>query len=174
MASPSRPIGIFTIDPGGHSGLTWGIYDLARPLVKEAMRTRKFSSSTTVEGNEDEQLQEYIIHWDAFTKKCDEWDVYRELVIEDFSLLPGSHTPGKEGISPVRHAWVFVGYLWGRDNPFAPTPIWQLPSIGMRYNERKMLESWGAWIKGRPHERAAFAHAGARLMRLYQNPSYKG
>jgi hypothetical protein len=135
-------IAIFTVDPGGSTGVTWGVYSLRCSLVKNAM-----------------------------TFEADNLGARKiELVIEDFILLPKIHTPGKEGISPVRIAWGLVGYIWGQNDLVGdPDPIWQSASIGMRFNTRQMLEQWGCWIKGREHERAAYAHAGARLMRLYQS-----
>lgn len=158
-------LGIFTIDPGGHTGMSWGIYNMNAGLVKTAMRTRTHSASTTIVGDELEQLDLTLMHYDLFMDVCADEGVPCELVIEDFSLLPGSHTPGKEGISPVRHAWVFVGYLWSRAD-FDQQIIWQLPGVGMRYNTRQMLENWHCWIVGKEHERAAFAHAGARLQKI--------
>lgn len=157
-------IGIFSMDPGGHTGISWGIYDLRAGLVKDCMRSRKHSDSVTIEGDEYEQLDLTLLLYDGFREVCFDDGVNCELVIEDFSLLPGSHTPGKEGISPVRHAWVFVGYLLCRDS--RPNVIWQLPGVGMRYNTRQMLTNWDAWIVGKEHERSAFAHAGARLMKI--------
>lgn len=162
----SRYLGIFTIDPGGHTGMSWGIYDMKAGLVKDCMRKRKFSGSVTITGDEQVQLAQMLTYYDDFAELCNEEEIRYELVIEDFSLLPGSHTPGKEGISPVRYAWVLVGYLWCREQPVIPDVIWQLPGVGMRYNNRQMLTNWGAWIVGKEHERAAFAHAGARLQKI--------
>jgi hypothetical protein len=146
--------------------MSWGIYDMKAGLVKDCMRKRKFSGSVTIIGDEVVQLAQMLTHYDDFVELCDDEEIRCELVIEDFSLVPGSHTPGKEGISPVRYAWVLVGYLWARDKSLAPEVIWQLPGVGMRYNTRQMLTNWDAWIVGKEHERAAFAHAGARLHRI--------
>jgi hypothetical protein len=161
------PIGIFAVDPGGHTGIAWGIFDQRQPLVKDAMLDRQASDSETIAGDEAEQLAQLVEIWDVFNDKCAKLKIPVDLVIEDFSLLPKAHKPGKEGISPVRYAWVFVGYLWGREQTNTPEVHWQLPGVGLRYNTRQMLVNWDCWVKGRDHERAAYAHIGARLMRIY-------
>jgi hypothetical protein len=162
-------IAIFTVDPGGSTGVTWGVYSLRCSLVKNAMASRTEAGSITIEGSEAVQVNKLWDLWHTF--EADNLGARKiELVIEDFILLPKIHTPGKEGISPVRIAWGLVGYIWGQNDLVGdPDPIWQSASIGMRFNTRQMLEQWGCWIKGREHERAAYAHAGARLMRLYQS-----
>lgn len=165
-------VGIFSIDPGAHTGVTWGIYPLDAELVKLAMRGRVESGSTTIEGSERQQTNQLFTLFTKFA--TDHMGTKIELVIEDFSLTPGPHTPGKEGISPVRYAWAFVGFLWGWEesvgNPGNKQKvIWQLPSNAMRYNTKKMLTNWNAWVVGREHERSAFAHVGARLMELYKS-----
>lgn len=166
--SQNQTRGIFSIDPGGSTGVAWGVFNLEEKLVKDAMRNRRVSGSQTITGNEEIQLAQLVTLWDDFVYKCDRLDIAYDLVIEDFSLLPKSHKPGKEGISPVRYAWYFVGFIHGRDMPIAQDVCWQLPGVGLRYNTKQMLDNWGCWVKGREHERAAWAHVGARLMRLYQ------
>jgi hypothetical protein len=159
-------VGIFAIDPGGSTGVAWGYYDLSRDTVAEAMQKREMSGSCTITGDEQHQIEKLSDQWYNFNTDHMGGDI--ELVIEDFSLVPGSHTPGKVGISPVRIAWGFLGYIWGYNAEIgAPTPIWQLAAKGMRFNTQQMLKRWDAWVVGKEHERAAFAHTGARLMDLY-------
>lgn len=158
-------VGIFAVDPGGSTGVAWGVFNLRQPLVKDAMRYRKDSDSATITGTEQQQIPLIADMWYNFNER----EGRNELVIEDFVLRPGIHKPGKEGISPVRYGWGLAGYLWGLNDEIGnPKIVWQSPSKGMRYNERQMLENWHAWIVGREHERAAFAHVGARLMDIFQ------
>jgi hypothetical protein len=162
-------VGIFAIDPGQHTGISTGIFDLTLPLVKEAMRGREHSVSNTITGHEWPQIYELHRLFDDFYNLCHKQLVTQiELVIEDFSLVPGGHTPGKEGVSPIRFGWGFAGYLKGLDPHADYTLTWQLPSAAMRYNTKEHLQNWDAWIRGRPHERAAFAHVGLRLFSLFK------
>jgi hypothetical protein len=163
-------IGIFAVDPGGHTGVAWGAFPLDANLVKDAMVGRICAHSVTITGNEPDQIEQLVALYAEFLIKLfDEKITRSDLVIEDFSLTPGSHTPGKEGISPVRYAWGFVGYLWGQQGINHPPVNWQLPSNAMRYNSRKFHDSYNTWVKGREHERAAWAHIAARLFKLYQH-----
>lgn len=162
-------VGIFAIDPGGSTGVAWGWYSLDKDTVADAMKERRMSKSVTVTGDEKKQIVTLEYLWHEFcTDHMPGKDEHVELVMEDFSLVPGSHVPGKEGISPVRISWGFLGYIWGLDGDAGdPNPVWQSAAKGMRFNTQQMLKRWDAWIVGKQHERAAFAHVGARLMDLY-------
>jgi hypothetical protein len=163
-------IGIFAIDPGAHTGVAWGAFPLDANLVKDAMVERICANSTTIVGTEQAQILKLTVLYHDFQRKLLDIKVpHFDLVIEDFSLLPGAHTPDKEGISPVRYAWGFVGYIWGQQQIDIPEVHWQLPSNAMRYNQRKFHDSYNTWVKGREHERAAWAHVAARLFKLYQH-----
>lgn len=166
--------GIFAIDPGGSTGLAWAIVDETSPTVADAMRKRIDRGSATVTGPEIEQAREILQHWLSFKRQCVQYRLlepdWLDLVCEDFILTPGRHKPGKEGISPVRVQWAFEGYrrsradAWRRPYHYNEM-ILQPPSAAMRFNHRKLLDSWDAWVVGRPHERQAQCHVGLRIMR---------
>jgi hypothetical protein len=162
---------IFAIDPGPNTGIAWGIFDTTN-TVRYAMTTRRHSGSATIKGKEMEQAKELFDLWQQFKEGAvREHDVAPEdveLVIEDFSLFPGGHAGGKEGVAPARIGWAFEGYRQGRAAKFraekhVSPAIWQLPSA-MR--NRKLLKKWDAWIVGKVHERSAFCHIGERLRHL--------
>jgi hypothetical protein len=163
------------IDPGGHTGVAWGLFDDRARLVEVAMREGSFKESATIEGDEYEQMELLYQLWTDFKAECvnvrclDPDKV--ELVAEDFILKPGYHKPGKEGISPARILWAFEGYRRGRaakfrrDKHISPL-ILQTPGDAARYNKRTILTSWDCWIRGKEHERAAFAHIGLRMHKI--------
>ena len=164
--------GIFAVDPGKKSGVAWAIVDERSETVATALQNKKHSGSCTVEGTEMEQALELFNFWQQFKTGCvvkhhlDPDDIV--LVIEDFSLLPGAHSGGKEGVSPARIGWAFEGYRQGRGDKFRKAKhvteaVWQLPGA-MR--NKKHLKNWDCWVVGREHERAAFCHLGERLRKL--------
>lgn len=160
------------IDPGLSTGIAWGLFDDRARLVQDAMRDGSFKESTTIEGDEYEQMEALFEIWGSFkntcvNQRCLDPDKV-ELVAEDFILRPGHHKPGKEGISPARMLWAFEGYRRGRADKFRRPKhvsplILQNPDQAMRYNKRRILGSWDCWIVGKEHERAAYAHIGLRM-----------
>lgn len=163
---------IFAVDPGKHTGVAWAIVDETADTVADALPKKKFSGSATVEGSEMEQARELFDLWEQFKvgavrkHKIDPDDV--ELVIEAFTLIPGHHAGGKEGISPARIGWAFEAYRQGRGDKYrkrkhVTEAVWQEPGA-MR--NKKHLKKWDCWVVGREHERSAFCHLGERLRHL--------
>jgi hypothetical protein len=167
---------IFAVDPGGSTGVAWGIVDMRSDTVVEAMSTRTHSGSATITVGRIERMtpkqfqkavrdQVYAIQrlWEKFTSDalCEfdkHGDVEIEYVIEHFVLTGGAyHKPGVEGIFPA----FMVGALI-MVNP-AEEIILQTAGKGMKWNTRAHLTRYDAWIVGREHERAAFAHKAARI-----------
>lgn len=165
---------IFAVDPGGSTGVAWGLFDDTAETVKDAMRSRTMSGSATVhcgrvEGSKQEiqrivrrQVDEIDQIFVDFTRELDgaKGAPDLEIVAEHFVLTAAPHhKPGVEGIFPA----FLLGALmitWQDEEEI----ILQTASTGMKWNHRKYHDSWTTWIRGREHERAAFAHIGARLM----------
>jgi len=164
--------GIFCVDPGQSTGVAWGILDdHSRGTAIEAVANRLESDSTTVTGKEPDQIRELYRLWTYFKRRCvrvnqlePDWI---DLVIEDFVLFPGEK-PGRNTTTPERIAWGFEGYrmaMYDRHRPHADPPqrhltpaIWQKSGAAHRFSDRKLLTEANAWIRGREHERSAFAH----------------
>lgn len=164
--------GIFAIDPGKQTGVAWGIFEETADTVADAMRTSVYVESTTVEGTELEQARILFELWQHFKTTCVQNFKLKpeqvDLVIEDFSLIPGAHAGGKEGIAPARIGWAFEGFRQGRASKYRSSKhvsdaIWQLPGAT---RNRRHLKNWGVWVVGKEHERAAFCHVGERLRKL--------
>jgi len=178
---------IFCIDPGGHSGVAWGIVDETAPRAIDAVRNRIQSSSVTVEGTEPEQIRDLYSLWIHFKRHVILQGLLSpeqlDLVMEDFTLRGGQNVGGKEGTMPERVAWGFEGYRMGRADEWGShhrmkhyTPItWQQPGAAARYWKKPILEDAGAWLKGKKfeHERSAYGHMLLRVNILMDNRKFK-
>lgn len=165
-------IGLFCIDPGGHTGVAWGIVDERSSLAAEAVKNRIHSRSVTFDGDPMEQARALYAHWVKFKQLCVQGGLLDpdqiELVIEDFVLYGGPHAGGRDGTAPLPIIWAFEGYRWGKYEGYRTrkhiTPItFQKSSQAFTYKSRKRLESAGAWIVGKEHERSAFSHMILRV-----------
>jgi hypothetical protein len=170
-------VGVFAVDPGGHTGLAWGIFD---PGHKEgftgALRDRLLSGSTTIIGDERTQIAEMSSLWSDFYNACvrsaclppqNVW-----LVVEDFILKPGETAGGKDATSPIALIWGLEGYRMGRLYEFQqhkrgpahmPEMVLQLAGQAKTVATNARMKDWGIWVVGREHERSAWAHVACFL-----------
>src|SRR4051794_15142811 len=108
------------MDPGGHTGLAWGIFDETASTA-EALQNGLQKGSATVTGDEYAQIERIADLWTSFYRDCvntrllDPTKV--EFVSEDFVQRPGG-SGGKEGNSPLRILWGVEGYRMGRAAEF--------------------------------------------------------
>jgi hypothetical protein len=173
--------GIFALDPGGHSGIAMGIFDVS-PLapVEEIMQKGINMNSATVEGDEYEQIKLISTYWSTFYADCVHSGCMDpeliEFVCEDFVQRPGG-SGGKEGQSPIRVMWGVEGYRLGRADEwrgrkkskvkvYAPRMILQTPGDAAAFGAGDRLRDWGCWVRGREHERSAWRHVGLRVGRI--------
>jgi|SRR5215472_6362250 len=175
---------IFCIDPGQSTGVAWGIVnENHRGTALEAVAQRLESDSTTVTGEEREQIRELYRLWTYFKRRCVHVNQLEpeqiDLVIEDFVLFPGEK-PGRDTTWPERVAWGFEGYrmaMYDRHRPHASPPLrhitharWQKSSAASRFfKDRKLMTEAGVWIRGKDHERSAFGHMILRTNILMDN-----
>jgi hypothetical protein len=178
-------IAILAIDPGGSTGVAYGVFD-ARAKdrdVGDILRTGVYTGSTTIQGDEYAQIREIARLWTQFFRKnvqigqMDPDSV--EFVSEDFILRPGSHGGGKEGISPVRILWGVEGYRMGREDEFKGRRnskhkltfrrpvILQTAGQAATYASNQRLRDWDLWVVGKEHERSAWRHIALRVATLH-------
>lgn len=162
--------GIWCCDPGGSSGVAWGIIDETRPRAIDAVAARLSGGSATITGEVPAQVRALFLSWIRFKSTCvnvgllDPANV--DLVMEDFILRGGPVVAGRSGTLPLSIAWGFEGYRMGRRDEWAKshklshyTPItWQQPGAAARFGNKSILQDSDAWVKGREHERTAFSH----------------
>ena len=181
-----RPMrAIFAVDPGGHTGIAWGTFNVTERNVGDALANRVLAGSTTLEGDERQQVIDLAELWHDFfrtaVKKQGLAPNAVELVFEDFTLRPGSHGGGKEGTSPERISWGFIGYRLGaeaewrrshrRTPAYSPQIIWQQPGDSSAFSavgrkKQYRLKDWDVWVVGREHERSAWSHIALRIAKI--------
>ena len=60
-------IGIFAVDPGGKTGVAWGIFDPGAPRgVRESLRNKLRAGSDTIQGDERHQISQIANSWMEF------------------------------------------------------------------------------------------------------------
>jgi len=165
-------IGVFAVDPGGATGVAWGIFDPgAKDGLEGALRDRMLHGSTTVTGDERTQISELAQLWSDFYNSCvrsallppqNVW-----LVVEDFVLKPGETAGGKDSTYPVALIWGLEGYRMGRlyewrqhkrGPAHVPPMILQMAGQAKSVATNAKMKDWGIWVVGREHERSAWAH----------------
>jgi len=166
--------GIFCIDPGESTGIAWGIVDekTRGQMALQAVKERLSSGSVTISGPEAKQIRELYRLWVIFKRKCVKQFMepdWVDLVIEDFVLFPGEK-PGKRTTVAERISWGLEGYrmaMYDRHRAQYSDPsqvkhytpiVWQKSGAAHRFAQRPILEEADAWIRGKEHERSAFAH----------------
>jgi hypothetical protein len=176
-------VGIFGCDPGGHTGLAWGIFD-PDVEVGAALRGRMNAGSTTVEGSERQQIREIANWWQSFYRQCVTSALLPPdriwFVCEDFVLKPGETAGGRDATSPLSLIWGVEGYRMGRSDEWfeskrgqkrdrvMPPMILQMAGQAKSYATKARLRDWDLWVVGREHERSAWAHVALFLSRLKQ------
>jgi hypothetical protein len=173
-------IGIFGMDPGGHTGLAWGIFDPSHPEgVAGALRDRMNAGSITVEGDERTQIKEIASIWSSFYSACVRSALLPPnrvwFACEDFILKPGETAGGKDSTSPIAIIWGVEGYRMGREDEWhkhkrgakskRPELMLQTAGEAKQYATNARLKDWGLWVVGREHERSAWSHVATFLKR---------
>ena len=163
-------IGIFAIDPGGHTGVAFGAFDEKSESLYDALADKRDANSVTYEGDPGRQARQIASLWRTFYRVCvevheiDPSRVY--FVCEDFQLGPNT-PPGSDILLACKVAWATWGYRLGRADefeardwwPLGPLAThWQLSSQAMNFASDARLKRWGLWVKGKDHERAAWRH----------------
>lgn len=166
------------MDPGGTTGVAWGIFDLS-DTIAHALRTKRRAGSESFKGDPVDQIHPLAKLWGEFRNLChftygipvDQID----LVIEDWIVRPKVVLTGHTPVLPVMISWGVIGYRMGaRDEyennyrgPTAPLEvIWQQPGPAMNLGTSARLKSWDCWPVGRPHEREAWCHVALRIATL--------
>lgn len=173
-------IGVFAVDPGGSSGLAWGVFDPLLPDVGDQLRGKLSAASATVTGSERTQIRAIVGHWQTFYQHCVRSSMLPPdrvwFVCEDFILKPGETAGGKDSTSPVALIWGVEGYrmgqadqakLYRRGTIAMPPMILQTAGQAKGFATGPRLKEWDCWTVGKEHERSAWAHV-AYFLKHYQ------
>jgi len=172
-------IGIFAVDPGGATGVAWGIFD---PKHKEGLagsiKDRMLPGSTTVEGDERTQIKELASLWADFYRSCVRSACLPPdhvfLAVENFVLKPGQTAGGTDSTISLALIWGLEGYRMGRRDEWREHKRGQVVMPGMHLQmagdavqtaPNARLKEWGIWVVGREHERSAWRHVALLLKR---------
>jgi hypothetical protein len=171
MGAPgARYRSVFTVDPGGTTGVCWalvpGVQDPSIELVDAFLDDRMVTAQ--IGGDEDEQALAVAQWWTSSRAKArrlakadnEAQRPTSEFVCESFTLLrPESDT---SLLSPVRLIAKYellrhLGYFEGATH-FG----YQQPSQKSIVTDEQ-LQRWGLWLPGQPHACDAVRHAVLRL-----------
>lgn len=155
-------VGLFCLDPGVSTGIAWAVVDTNSNLAADAMRTRKRTGSTTIQGTPMQQAMKIHDLWESYLAGCVKESIPCHLISEEFVLSPMSSASGRDATMPERVMWAFEGYRHGkhslRRSRHLAKLVLQRSGAASRYNSQAMLKPVAAWIRGKEHERSAFAH----------------
>jgi hypothetical protein len=173
-------IGVFACDPGGATGLAWGIFNPHAKSIEEMLSTRMDAGSTTVTGDERAQIREVAALWSSFYSACVRSALlpidHVWLVFEDFVYAPGVNYEGESAKISTALIWGIEGYRMGKRDAFLerargpvkssmPSMMLQTASEAKTFATNARLKEWGVWVVGREHERSAWQHIAYFLKR---------
>lgn len=161
------------VDPGGTTGLAWGVYDIDEDSIVTRLESGTMVGEGQVTGGEPYQCAKIYQHWSEFSSWCSGEGVPTTLIIEDFILRPGKATADREGLSPIRITAMLEGVLMagavGTYN--AAEPDWEVhaasvmprvvkqsPAQAKGFATKERLKRWGQWAVGMQHARDARRH----------------
>lgn len=177
----SKWVGLYAVDPGGTSGVSWGVFPVKgstkgqvsrachRGCTEVAMAEAKGLVPNAMSG---EQAAAALIvdSFLAFREECDSAGVPARLIIEDFFLYPKvlkgeGGSSQREGIAPARIASAMEAHLWNKLEGMAWTVgvRYQMASEAKGYCTNDRLKRWGLWEVGKPHARDAARHLALGL-----------
>lgn len=176
-------IGIFAVDPGGSTGLAWGIFN-PKAEIGDSLRGRLYAGSATVSGEIPNQIRAVAKRWHYFYRSCvkehfmapeDVW-----YVVENFIYDGGSYAGDSAKVSTAL-IWGVEGYRMGRADEWSsrrgrreiimPQMVLQSAGDAKGFATSNRIKEWELWVKGRDHERSAWQHVAFFLKRYQiQNP----
>jgi hypothetical protein len=172
-------IAVFAVDPGGATGLAWGIFDPTAE-IGACLRGRMDAGSDTVTGDIPEQIRAIAQAWQKFFRQA--VDVNRLpvshvwLVVENFRFT-GANYAGDSAVISTALIWGVEGYRMGTADEWKsrrggrraamPQMILQEAGQASAAARNAWLKEWGVWVVGREHERSAWKHI-AYFLKRYQ------
>jgi hypothetical protein len=180
-------IAIYGCDPGGSTGLAWGIFS-PNTDIATSLSNKLHTGSCTVTGPVREQIREITAIWQSFYRLCVEdsrlppENVY--FVMEDFVYTSANVYGGDEAKISTAIIWGIEGYRMGRLDAFLedhvgvpnveaimPPMILQTAADAKSFATSLRMREWGIWVRGRDHERSAWAHVATCLQRFIRQAS---
>lgn len=169
-------VGVFSVDPGGQTGLTWGIFNPHAGSIEKILESRLETGSKTVTGDERTQIRDVASTWAAFYSGCVRSALLPPdhvwYVCEDYIYAPGVNYEGDSAKISTALIWGIEGYRMGRADEFKnkrgrkeiymPTMVLQSAGMAKSYATKARMQEWGMWERGhggkREHEFSALQH----------------
>lgn len=172
-------VGIFAVDPGGSTGLAWGVFD-PHAEIGESLRGRMKAGSATVTGDIRPQIRAISTRWQDFYRECVQVGQMPHTqvwyVCENFLYHGGSYA-GDSAMISTALIWGVEGYRLGRADQWStgrgrrqvsvPDVVLQTAGDAQAFANDARLRDWGLWIRGKEHERSAWRHV-AMFLKKYQ------
>lgn len=156
-------IAVMAFDPGGTTGVAWGIMK-ARTTLNETLNGAELASCDIT----GDHRQQAVKMYDLYMAMVARWNVERQVPLPSIHVVSENFTlrkfgsSNKQGLYPVWILAMFEGLLW--DTGFRVTL--QDPSTQGRSTSAR-LKRWGAWEVGvSPHRRSAMKHLAYRVNQL--------
>jgi hypothetical protein len=158
-------VGLFTMDPGTTTGITW-----SSPVLKGSVKEIFDRDTLTVDEVDchDEREGAKVIA-ETFKEQMFHWQTELQIptshiffVYEDFVLYPNKkHSPEREGLSPVRITSLVEGMLVMEPINWVP----QMAHLAKQRFTNDRLRRADLWTVGLEHGRDATRHAGLWVAR---------
>jgi len=172
-------VAVFAVDPGGATGLAWGIFDPTQE-IGACLRGRMDAGSTTVDGDIPTQIRAVAQEWQKFFRHA--VNVSRLpvdhvwYVCENFTYT-GANYGGESAVISTALIWGIEGYRMGTADErksrrggrrtAMPQMILQEAGQASAAARNAWLKEWGVWVVGKEHERSAWKHV-AYFLKRYQ------
>lgn len=176
MAMIGTKLAVMAVDPGGTTGIAWGVFNLHHESIVDILDDREFDGDDEITGPEVWQAVQIVERWIDFEMfarikfNCHE----SVLVFEDFVLRVGKGTSDRVGISPVRITSLVEGMLTnkyvGTSHPMSEE-LWflsqrlkgvplklQQPGAAKGFATKERLQRWNLWTGTGRHARDAWRH----------------
>jgi len=189
-AQAQMNIGVFGCDPGGHTGIAWGVFNPhAKGGAAEALKSKMCDGSTTIDGDARSQIRQIVKLWQGFYRECvfvkqlppeNVW-----FVMEDFIYKPGTIYGGESSEISTQIIWGVEGYRMGTKDEWSkhkrgafathmPDMILQTAGEAKGYCTNDRMKEFGIWVRGREHERSAWAHIATFVARYIKQHGTNG
>jgi hypothetical protein len=165
-AVPEGVHAVFTVDPGGTTGVFAGWVELKSTRRETLTDGLLKSKSTEVTGDYIKQARTLLALLYRFNFACNEANLplqRRHVVVEDFQARPDQFT------HHLTSCWVGGAFAMAYEMSGlgkAADITWQQPSDAKRLATNERLRSWGLWQVGSDHKRDAARHFVLKVDKL--------
>lgn len=180
-------VGVMAVDPGGTTGVAWGVHNVRRKGIKEVLASGRRYGTAEATGGEPYQAAKIVEIWNWFAGMCGRHRIPCTLVFEDFVLRPRTSgaSAARSGLTPVRITELVRGMLIAQAGMLregvagdglgepgfifacdigADQIVLQQPSNAKSFATNDRLKRWGVYEKGSDHKRDAMRHLALYLV----------